>query len=194
MSSQSPADPLKRQSGEARAPSPERDNEQFDHQRRRLFWTMPSGLYLLGSCSGEARNLMTLSWATQVSAEPKLIGVSVENSALTHNLVETSGLFALSVVSRADRAVVRKFVKPCIDDRASMTLNGIAYLDARSTGLPVLAGALGYFECEVRARMPFVSHTFFVGEVVDVSVSPGIAGGEEPDVLSMRDTRMNYGG
>ena len=178
----------------SRAPSLDRDDEKFDHQRRRLFWSMPSGLYLLGSYSGETRNMMTLNWATQVSAEPKLIGVSVENSALTHRLIDASGLFTLSIVSCDDRTVVRKFVKPCIDDRVSMTLNGIAYIDASTTGLPVLADALGYFECGLTALMHFDSHTLFIGEVIDVFVGPAIAGGETPEVLSMRDTRMNYGG
>lgn len=194
MSSQLPIDPHEIQPRMTRASSSDRDEEQFDHQRRRLFWSMPSGLYLLGSCSGETRNMMTVNWTTQVSAEPKLIGVSVENSAFTHQLIDASGLFTLSVVSRDDRTIVRKFVKPCIDDRAAMTLNGIAYFDARSSGLPVLADALGYFECEVRAQMRFDSHTFFVGEVIDVVAGPAIAGGEAPEVLSMRDTRMNYGG
>ena len=194
MSSQSPTDPHENHSQMTYVPSLDRDDEQFDQQRRRLFWSMPSGIYLLGSRSGEMRNMMTLNWTTQVSAEPKLIGASVENTALTHQLIEQSERFTLSVISRDDRTVVRKFVKPCIDDRAAMTLNGIAYVDAPSTRLPVLAGALGYFECELRAQMRFVSHTFFVGEVVDVFVGPALAEGATTEVLEMRDTRMNYGG
>ena len=155
---------------------------------------MPSGIYLLGSQSGDTRNVMTLNWATQVSTAPKLMGVSVENSALTHRLITERGLFTLSVVSRDDRTVVRKFVKPCVDHRSAMTLNGIAYLDARTTGLPVLADALGYFECELTTQVYFESHTLFIGEVIDVFVGPAIAGAETVEVLSMQDTRMNYGG
>jgi len=37
----------------------------YDRQRRRVLWTMPSGLYVLGSTDGaERRNAMTLNWAT----------------------------------------------------------------------------------------------------------------------------------
>lgn len=166
----------------------------LDQERRRLFWTMPSGLYLLGSFAGGVRNLMTLNWASQVASEPKLLGVSVENGALTHRLVETSGLFTLSVLAREDRAVVRKFVKPAVDDRSAMTLNGIGYIDAAVTGLPVFAEALGYFECRVHDSKRFPSHTLFVGEVIDVFIGPAIAGGTDVAVLEMDDTRMNYGG
>lgn len=167
---------------------------QFDLDRRRLFWAMPSGIYLLGSMAKEVRNLMTINWVTQVASAPKLIGVSIENGAVTHRLVEASGLFTLSIVSRDDRIVVRKFVKPAIDDRAAFTLNGIDYSDARTTGLPVLKGALGYFECRVHTSTRFESHTWFVGEVVDVVLGGALAAGDEVAVLSMGDTRMNYGG
>ena len=126
-------------------------SDQFDQHRRRLFWAMPSGLYLLGSMAERVRNLMTINWVTQVASEPKLLGVSVENEALTHRLIEGAGVFTLSVVARDYRTVVRKFVKPAVDDRDAFTLNGIAYLDAKTTGLPVLADALGYFECQVTA-------------------------------------------
>ena len=45
----------------------EEAREAYDKMRRRLLWTMPSGLYVVGSRSGEQRNLMTLNWATPVS-------------------------------------------------------------------------------------------------------------------------------
>jgi flavin reductase (DIM6/NTAB) family NADH-FMN oxidoreductase RutF len=37
-----------------------------DRLRRRALWTMPSGPHVVGSRSGDRRNLMTLEWATRV--------------------------------------------------------------------------------------------------------------------------------
>ena len=55
---------------------PGQDPEEYDKLRRRVLWTMPSGLYVLGSTDkGERRNGMTLNWATQVSFDPKLLAV-----------------------------------------------------------------------------------------------------------------------
>ena len=54
------------------------DRDAYDRMRRRALWTMPSGLYLVGSRAGDERNLMTCNWATQVSFEPKLLAVGVE--------------------------------------------------------------------------------------------------------------------
>ena len=43
------------------------------------------------TCSGHVpvtrRNLMTLNWAMQVAIEPKLVAVSVQSTAVTHELV-----------------------------------------------------------------------------------------------------------
>ena len=182
-------------SGEARAiigPIPEgRDAQIYDAQRRRLLWKMPSGLYLLGAMSEGRRNLMTLNWAMQVAQSPKLIGVAVECDAVTNQLIAISGLFTLSILHRDDRAVVRKFVRPAEDDRTTMTLSGIAYRDAPTTGLPVLASAIGYLECRVTERLDLGSHTLYIGEIVDLD---GSNEGEKMTVLSMGDTRMNYGG
>ena len=33
----------------------------YDKRRRRVLWTMPSGLYVVGSRDGERRNLMTMN-------------------------------------------------------------------------------------------------------------------------------------
>jgi hypothetical protein len=35
--------------------------EESDKLRRRVLWTMPSGLYVVGSRDGDRRNLMTLN-------------------------------------------------------------------------------------------------------------------------------------
>jgi flavin reductase (DIM6/NTAB) family NADH-FMN oxidoreductase RutF len=165
------------------------DSEAYDRLRRRVLWSLPTGIYLLGSSAGGRRNLMTLSWATQVSTDPKLVGVGVERSALTHDLVERGGAFAVSILGREDRAVVRHFVKPADDDAGAGTLTGHPVRTA-ATGAPILAGAAAWLDCELRQQLDCGSHTFFVGEVVDC----GAARDEPFDILRMEDTRMSYGG
>jgi flavin reductase (DIM6/NTAB) family NADH-FMN oxidoreductase RutF len=162
----------------------------YDKLRRRVLWKMPSGLYVLGSTDkGERRNGMTINWVTQLSFDPKLVGVSVERTAFTHELVEAGGCFSVSVVDREDRAIVRKFTKPVDVDLAAKTLNGFPFVE-RVTGAPVLAQAVAFLDCEVRDRLEVGDHSFFVGEVVEA----GFLKDEETEVLRMEDTRMNYGG
>jgi flavin reductase (DIM6/NTAB) family NADH-FMN oxidoreductase RutF len=164
--------------------------DEYDRIRRRVLWRMPTGLYLVGSTAGGERNLMTASLVMQLCVDPKLVGVVVETTARTHGLITAGGCFAVSLIARDDRALVRRFVRPARDNPAAHTLNGVAYLDAPVTGAPVLAQAVAYFECRLERSVALGSHTLFVGEVV------GAAVGTDPDaeLLRVEDTRMSYGG
>jgi flavin reductase (DIM6/NTAB) family NADH-FMN oxidoreductase RutF len=165
------------------------DAEAYDKLRRRILWKMPSGLYVLGSRAGERRNGMTMNWATQMSFDPKLVGVSVEREAFTHELVSDGGVFCLNVVAQEDRAIVRKFTKPVDVDLAARTLNDFPFHDG-VTGAPILDQAVAYLDCEVRQAVELGGHTLFLGEIVDCAFQLD----EDTPVLTMGDTRMNYGG
>jgi len=164
---------------------------EYDRLRRRVLWTMPSGLYVIGSRGSDPadKNLMTANWVTQLSFNPKWIGVGVEHTAHTHRLIEDSRCFSVSIIDREDRAIVRRFTKPVEVDMAAQTLNGFAYVE-RVTGAPVLAQAVAFVDCEVREQLQTGDHSFFAGEVVDC----GFLRAEDTAVLRMEDTRMNYGG
>lgn len=162
---------------------------EYDKRRRRVMWSMPYGLYVVGSRHGARRNGMTLNFATQVSFEPKLLGIGVEKTALTHELIEAGGSFTLNTISREDRAIVRKFTKPVDVDLTAWTLNGFPFHDG-PTGAPVLDQAVAWLDCEVRQPVDCGGHTFFIGEVV----ACGFQQAEETPVLRMEDTRMSYGG
>jgi flavin reductase (DIM6/NTAB) family NADH-FMN oxidoreductase RutF len=169
---------------------PGADPEEYDKLRRRVLWTMPSGLYVVGSTDGkQRRNFMTLNWATQLSFEPKLIGVGIEREAVTHALISEGRSFSLCIVDREDRAIVRKFVKPGEVDLEARTINGFAFRE-EATGAPILEQATGWLDCAVRQEIETGGHTFFIGEVV----ACGFLKPEDTPVLRMEDTRMNYGG
>ena len=165
------------------------DAEEYDKLRRRVLWKMPSGLYVIGSRHGDRLNLMTANWVTQVSFDPKLVGVSVEKEALTHELITEGRVFSVNIVSREDRAIVRKFTKPVEVDPVANTLNGFPFHAGR-TGAPVLDQAVAYVDCELRQAFEVGDHTLFLGEVV----GSGFQQDEAVEVLRMEDTRMNYGG
>jgi flavin reductase (DIM6/NTAB) family NADH-FMN oxidoreductase RutF len=167
------------------------DPDEYDRLRRRVLWKMPSGLYVIGATdAAERRNAMTLNWATQMSFDPKWLGIGVERAALTHELLDAGRVFSLNLINREDRAIVRKFTKPVDVDLGARTLNGFPYVDGAVTGAPVLAQAVAFLECEVRHTVDIGNHTLFLGEIVNAAFLRD----EETPVLRMEDTRMNYGG
>jgi flavin reductase (DIM6/NTAB) family NADH-FMN oxidoreductase RutF len=161
-----------------------------DELLNRVTWKIPNALALVGSRAGDERNAMTTSWITQLSMEPVLIGVGVDNSAVTHRLITAGGSFTVNLWNADDTRVFVKFSKPALYEESdgAATLNGRAVRTA-TTGAPVFEEAIAWMDCAVRHTLDLGTHTLFVGEVVDAAIADDAA---RP--ASMNDTRMKYGG
>ena len=161
-----------------------------DELLNRVTWKIPNALALVGSRAGDEWNGMTTSWITQLSMEPVLIGVSVDNTAVTHRLIADGGSFTVNLWSADDTRPFVKFSKPATKEEADggTTLNGRAVREG-ATGAPVFEEAIAWLDCEVRQSHDLGTHTLFVGEVVDAGIRD-----DEARPASMSDTRMKYGG
>ena len=188
----------------------DRDPDDVDRLWRRVLWAMPTGLFVVGSRSGDRRNLMTCNWVMQVATTPRLMAVAVESDSVTRDLVERGGGFSVSLLARSERSLVRKFVKPVRD----VTLDGGGVATAMQGepivevdgGLPCLAAAVAWLACRVRTVATWdglvddgdggvgASHVLVVGEVVAAGETHRLGGSGDDAVLSMDDTRMSYGG
>jgi flavin reductase (DIM6/NTAB) family NADH-FMN oxidoreductase RutF len=157
-----------------------------DELVNRACWKIPNALVLVGSASGDRWNAMTTTWVTQLSMEPVLVGVGVDNTAVTHQLISEGGSFTVNLWPSDDTKVFVKFSKPAVRD--GDTLNGFPVSPAPS-GAPVFAGALAWFDCGVRQRLDLGTHTLFVGEVLDVAILD-----DDRRAANTSDTRMKYGG
>jgi flavin reductase (DIM6/NTAB) family NADH-FMN oxidoreductase RutF len=157
-----------------------------DELLNRITWKIPNALALVGSAHDGERNGMTTSWITQLSMEPVLIGIGVDNTAVTHRLISASGAFTVNLWDSDDTRVFVKFSKPANDD--GDTLNGRA-VRAAVTGAPVFDEALAWVDCEVRHTLDLGTHTLFVGEVVEAAIND-----DDARAAAMSDTRMKYGG
>ena len=93
-----------------------------DELLNRVTWKIPNVLALVGSAAGGERNGMTTSWITQLSMEPVLIGIGVDNSAVTHRLITDGRSFTVNLWDASDTKVFVKFSKPA--EYADGALNG----------------------------------------------------------------------
>ncbi len=157
-----------------------------DELTNRVSWKIPNALALVGSKAGDERNAMTTSWITQLSMEPVLIGIGVDNTAVTHRLITDGGSFTVNLWDSDDTRVFVKFSKPAADDGVS--LNGRP-VRAATTGAPVFDEAIAWLDCEVRQAVDLGTHTLFIGELVDAAIND-----DDKRAASMDDTRMKYGG
>ena len=166
-----------------------------DELANRVTWKIPNALALVGSRAGDERNAMTTSWITQLSMEPVIIGIGVDNSAVTHRLITDGGSFTVNLWDAANTRPFVKFSKPASYEAvtdgqpgATGTLNGWSVHEA-ATGAPVFADAAAWMDCEVRHSVNLGTHTLFMGELVAAAIND-----DEVQIASMSDTRMKYGG
>lgn len=161
-----------------------------DEIMNKVTWKIPNALALVGSRLGDEWNAMTTSWITQLSMDPVLVGVGVDNTAVTHRLISLGQAFTINLWSAADSRVFVKFSKPAtfVGDAEGGTLNGRP-VRSEVTGAPVFEEAIAWIDCQVHQSHDLGTHTLFIGELVG-------AGIHEDDAIpaSMADTRMKYGG
>jgi len=154
----------------------------------KITWKIPNALALVGSASGEEWNAMTTSWISQLSMDPVIIGIGVDNKAVTHRLISEGGSFTVNLWSSDDTRPFVKFSKPA--EREGNTLNGRPVKTA-TTGAPVFEEAIAWMDCEVRQSIDLGTHTLFLGELVDAGINEDE---EDQRAAAISDTRMKYGG
>lgn len=157
-----------------------------DELINRVTWKIPNALALVGSRAGDEWNGMTTSWISQLSMEPVLVGVGVDNKAVTHRLITEGGSFSVNLWSSDDTRPFVKFSKPA--SKEGMTLNGRPIREG-VTGAPIFEEAIAWMDCAVRQAIDLGTHTLFIGEIISAGIND-----DDARPASMSDTRMKYGG
>jgi flavin reductase len=112
---------------------------------------------------------LTVASLTSLALEPPLVGISISTQAALHELLRAAGGFAVSLLSAEQRDVAQHFARgvPPI-----AMWHGIEVRDG--TRGPLLAGSLGWLECELAGEHEAGDHTFFFGRVE--RAEPGVDG------------------
>lgn len=143
------------------------------------------GLYAI-SCADEGEvNIFTANWLTQISFEPPLVALSVENDSKSLPMIQRSRKFTVNVLNSGQRELAGKLGKSAIYNPDK--LNGIEYTLGEN-GNPLLSEALAWVACEVRHSIEAGDSTLFVAEVVDV----GMLGEGQP--LTMKEAGFRHAG
>jgi len=104
---------------------------------------------------------LTVASLVSLSLDPALVGISIARQAAMHELLRDAAAFSVSLLAADQTALAQHFARgvPPI-----AIWSGIELLDDRPA--PLLAGAIGWLECDLDAEHPAADHTFFVGRVV----------------------------
>ncbi len=145
------------------------------------------GLFIV-TCSGdEGPRAATVSWASQVSFEPKQVAVALRKGTSICEGVQKCGRFGLHVVGENQPELARAFFK--VLQVGPSDIAGFRYRIS-PTGVPILDAAIAWMECEVVEQAGHSGdHVLFVATVAGGDIqAPGIR------PLALHDTVWHYGG
>ena len=125
------------------------------------------GVSVVVTRDGDGFRGATVGAFAVVSLAPPLVLVCLAREGRMADLVPAVGAFAVSVLERRHEFAAERFAgrAPLVDAR----LTGVPHVPA-ATGLPVLSGALAWFDCDVRAVHDGGDHVIVVGAVAAVGV------------------------
>ena len=117
-------------------------------------------------------NVLPVAWHMPLSAEPPLVGIALERSRHSLELIRSSEQFALNFPARPLLHTVQYlggYSGEHIDKLEATQFESFAatHIDA-----PLLQGCLAWIECELQDVLPFGDHELCIGLAVAVHVDP----------------------
>ena len=129
-----------------------------------------SGVTVVTSFLGDERHGMTVSSFTSISLQPPLVLISVEQGRRTHDMIEASGVFGVTILCVEQQVISDRF--------AGRVTEGIDRFEGLQTytlasGVSLISGGLAGIDCRVAAAVDSGDHTLFIGDVVDIFIDSG---------------------
>ncbi len=125
------------------------------------------GLYIVMCQDQNDVNAFTANWLTQVSFDPPLLAISVENDAKSLMMIRNSEKFTVNVLRTGQRELAGTLGKSAW--KAPEKLAGIHHT-ILEMGYPILQSALGWVACGVRQMVLVGDSTLVIAEVVDAGM------------------------
>jgi len=135
------------------------DSEQLRHAMRA--WT--TGVTVVTAIHDGQQYGMTVNSFTSISLEPPLVSVALRKLTHTHELVEKSGEFSVTILAAHQKEYSDRFAgkHPEIKDR----FEGVS-TETLLSKPPLLKGGIAYFNCRVVNSISAGENTLFVAEVI----------------------------
>jgi len=132
-------------------------------QLRRTMRAWTTGVTVVTAIHARQRYGMTVNSFTSISLEPPLVSVALKKLTHTHDLVEKSGKFSVTILATDQQEISDRFAgkHPEITDRFEGISTETLLIEA-----PLLKGGTGYLNCRVVNSIPVGENTLFVAEVI----------------------------
>ncbi|HEU5441289.1 MAG TPA: flavin reductase family protein [Ktedonobacterales bacterium] len=143
------------------------------------------GLYAITAGTHDDWSAFTANWLTQVSFDPPLVALSVENDSHSLPIIQRTRRFVVNVFAADQRELAGALGKPY--RRHPEKAAGLA-VEMTPSGCPALTEALAWVQCEVENEMPAGDSTLMLARVIEARVL------REGEPLTMRAAGFKHAG
>ncbi len=132
---------------------------------KRAFFTLSYGIYIISSIKDGRYNGQIANSIFQVTSDPATIAVSINRQNLTHEFINSSRVFSISVLSQqTPMQFIGQFGFKC--GRDTNKFEGVNYKIGQTNTPLILDNTIAVFEVKVINQLECGTHTIFIGEVV----------------------------
>ncbi|TRW28193.1 flavin reductase [Criibacterium bergeronii] len=130
---------------------------------------MNYGVYIATAKEGDKLVGCTINAAVQITANPVTIAISINHDNFSHDIIERTKKFAISVLSEhSNPKIIGTFGFFSSKDKNKFENFEYQIVD----DLPVLKDVSSYITCKVIGQLEAPTHTIFLGEVINAEVNP----------------------
>lgn len=127
------------------------------------------GMYIVSSNKGDMLNGQIVNTAFQITSEPVIIAVSINKKNLTHEFIEASSYFTISILLEdTPLSFMGKF--GFRSGRKEDKFRDIKFKRLASGCPAVIDHSIGYIELKVINKVDCTSHTLFIGQMIDSQI------------------------
>ncbi|MBZ0231411.1 MAG: flavin reductase family protein [Deltaproteobacteria bacterium] len=125
-----------------------------------------SGVSIVATRSAGLVHGVTVSSFASLSLEPPLVIACIAQTSKLPPMVRESRRFAISLLSQEQHDTSAAFARSGREPAPGFA--GVAE-ERTSAGMPIVAGAMAFLDCELHAELGVGDHTIFVGRVIEAA-------------------------
>ena len=130
---------------------------------------LTGGVSVITAGHGSDISGMTVTSVSSLSVDPPALIVSINRSASSWPLLKRYGCFGVNILTADQIDIAERFTGK--DGLKGAERFAGARWTTRSSGVPLLVGALAAIDCEIEEVFERHSHAIVIGRVLDIQVS-----------------------
>ena len=143
--------------------TPDATRDELKNTVGKALGRIPSGVFVVTARDADRRTGMLGSFVQQAAFDPPAVALAVGKDRDIRQLIARTGKVVLCVIGEGDTDLMRRFARARGPEED--VFEGLDVFDAPS-GVPVVAGALAWLDCEVMQAVDFgADHELFITRV-----------------------------